>query len=537
MAWFAAQVNACTNKNKTAQKYNAVLDNDIDLCGYSWSPIGDGGSYHVYGGVFDGQGHTVFNLYINDATNRYRALFGDLTNGATIKNLTVRGSVTSTYDTTTGGRIAGVVGYASGSKASPIYITNVTNYADVTGCSKYAAGICGYAGTYVYIDRCANYGNVTLSHNTNTKGTDAAGIAYLNNVNSSITNSYNCGTIVANNNVGGIYVATVKAPVSNVYNTGRVHATRTNNSGYSCHGAIRPTANTTTETENVTNAYANEDFLFNELNTTIITDSEAWTGGEIAYKLGEAFGQEIGVDPLPVIGGMMVYEIELPDGSKYYSNTNETYGEYVRENLTPGKMGTICLPYASFRTFDATFYRILHKTLDGAGQPLNLVLEEVTDLEPGMPYIFVPETNTLRIWYAESTQVLSPDHFNGLYGTFVDISDGAAGDPNNVLEGNYMVSNNMFRKCADYCSLPANRAYIKMNEVALQGSANAPAPVQGRRQMTISGNDAPQVTTDMENIGAKREATGIYDILGRRVNIKDGVAPGVYIINGKKVIK
>ena len=537
LAWFAAQVNACTNKNKTAQKYNAVLDNDIDLCGYSWSPIGDGGSYHVYGGVFDGQGHTVFNLYINDATNRYRALFGDLTNGATIKNLTVRGSVTSTYDTTTGGRIAGVVGYASGSKASPIYITNVTNYADVTGCSKYAAGICGYAGTYVYIDRCANYGNVTLSHNTNTKGTDAAGIAYLNNVNSAITNSYNCGTIVANNNVGGIYVATVKAPVSNVYNTGRVHATRTNNSGYSCHGAIRPTANTTTETENVTNAYANEDFLFNELNTTIITDSEAWTGGEIAYKLGEAFGQEIGVDPLPVIGGMMVYEIELPDGSKYYSNTNETYGEYVRENLTPGKMGTICLPYASFRTFDATFYRILHKTLDGAGQPLNLVLEEVTDLEPGMPYIFVPETNTLRIWYAESTQVLSPDHFNGLYGTFVDISDGAAGDPNNVLEGNYMVSNNMFRKCADYCSLPANRAYIKMNEVALQGSANAPAPVQGRRQMTISGNDAPQVTTDMENIGAKREATGIYDILGRRVNIKDGVAPGVYIINGKKVIK
>jgi hypothetical protein len=94
LAWFAAQVNACTNKNKAAQKYNAVLDNDIDLCGYSWSPIGDGGTQHYYGGVFDGQGHTVFNLYINDATNRYRALFGYLTSGATIKNLTVRGSVT-----------------------------------------------------------------------------------------------------------------------------------------------------------------------------------------------------------------------------------------------------------------------------------------------------------------------------------------------------------------------------------------------------------------------------------------------------------
>lgn len=529
LAWFAAQVNAGTGKS-----YKAVLDNDIDLCGFNWTPIGNA-SGKQYAGVFDGQGYTIDNLYLS-STSGCIGLFGYLTQGAEVKNLTVKGSVTSSSTSTTL-KAGGVVGTASGSKSKPVYVTNVTNYVNVTGHAKYAAGIVGYAGTYVIIDRCANYGNVTLSHETNTKGTDAAGIAYLNATSSTITNSYNCGTIVANNNVGGIYATSVNAVITNVYNTGRVHATRTNGSGYSCHGAIRPTANTTATTDQVTNAYANEDFLFNELNTIIVTDEEPWTSGEIAYKLGDAFGQEIGVDPLPVIGGMMVYEIELPDGSKYYSNTNETYNEYVRKNLTPSKMGTICIPYASFRTFDATFYRILHKTLDGAGQPLNLVLEEVTDLEPGMPYIFVAEADEMRIWYPISTQASAPDHYNGLYGTFVNISDGATGNPNNVLEGNYMVSNNMFRKCADYCSLPANRAYIKMNEVALQGSANAPAPVQGRRQMTISGNDAPQVTTDMENIGAKREATGIYDILGRRVNIKDGIAPGVYIINGKKVIK
>ncbi len=536
LAWFAAQVNACTNKNKAAQKYNAVLDNDIDLCGYNWSPIGDGGSYHYYGGVFDGQGHTVFNLYINDATSRYRALFGDLTSGATIKNLTVRGSVTSTFDTTTGGRIAGVVGYASGSKTSPIYITNVTNYADVTGCSKYAAGICGYAGTYVYIDRCANYGNVTLSHETNTKGTDAAGIAYLNNVNSAITNSYNCGAIVANNNVGGIYVSSTAAVVTNVYNTGRVHATRTNGSGYSCHGAIRPTTNTTTETENVTNAYANEDFLFNELSTTIITTPEAWSGGEIAYKLGEAFGQEIGVDPLPILGGMTVYENTLPDDSKIYSNASESYGEYLRDNLPAGQMGTVCIPYASFRTFDDTFYKILYKEVDGEGMSVNITLEEVTRLEPGVPYIFIPETDVLRIWYAESTQVLTAGNENGLHGTFENIIDGAAGTPNNKLEGNYVIYNNMFQRCGEYCQLAANRAYIKMDEVPVQGSTNAPKPNFTKRHIVIGNANSPQVTTGINEQMANDKMNQCFDVLGRRIDINN--APhGVYIINGHKIIK
>ena len=530
LAWFAAQVNACTSQNKAAQKYNAVLDNDIDLCGYSWSPIGDGGTQHYYGGVFDGQGHTVFNLYINDATNRYRALFGDLTSGATIKNLTVRGSVTSTYDTTTGGRIAGVVGYASGSKASPIYITNVTNYADVTGCSKYAAGICGYAGTYVYIDRCANYGNVTLSHNTNTKGTDAAGIACLNNVNSSITNSYNCGNIVANNNVGGIYVATVKAPVSNVYNTGRVHATRTNNSGYSCHGAIRPTANTTTETENVTNAYADEDFLFNELNTTIITAPEAWTGGEVAYKLGEAFGQEIGVDPLPVLGGMKVYECTRPDGTKFYAN--QPYECYQRKELTVGRMGTICLPYASDQYEGATFYRLLHKKLNEQGEPVRMVLEEVTMLEAGMPYVFVPDAEEINVYHLAAPQVSDPGHFNGLYGTFDPIQDGDAGAPGNILENNYIISDNIFRICGHHCSLKPNRAYIKMYEVAQEGQTSAPQPVPGRRQIIIGGAAMPMTPTDLEGI-TNYEEQSIKKVLrnGRLYIIHNGQ---IYDVVGNK---
>ena len=532
LAWFAAQVNAGTGKN-----FKAVLDNDIDLCGFNWTPIGNA-SGKQFAGSLDGQGFTVDNLSLT-STGGCIGLFGYLTQGAEVKNLTVKGSVTSSSTSTTL-KAGGVVGTASGSKSKPVTISNVTNYVNVTGHSKYAAGVVGYAGTYVLIDRCANYGNVTLSHDTNTKGTDAAGIAYLNATSSTITNSYNCGAIVANNNVGGIYATSVNAVVTNVYNTGRVHATKTNGSGYSCHGAIRPTANTTATTDQVTNAYANEDFLFNELNTIIITNPEAWSGGEVAYKLGEAFGQEIGVDPLPVLGGMKVYELELPDGSKFYSNTNETYGEYIRENLTPGQMGTICLPYASFRTFDATFFKVLHKELDGEGVPTFITLEEVTQLEPGEPYVFIPETDVIRVWYTVSSQVLSAGNENGLYGTFDYITDGAAGTPGNQLEGNYVVYNNMFKKCGANCRLPENRAYIKMDEVALKGAANAPKPNNGRRHVVIGNANAPQTPTDIdEQTTNDRQSTAngqCFDILGRRVDIHS-TTHGVYIINGQKIVK
>ena len=494
LAWFAAQVNAGTGK-----KYNAVLDNDIDLCGFNWTPIGN--SSKSYQGIFDGQGYTIDNLYIQ-SNDRFQGLFGYI-QYATVSNLTVYGSVSSGYDKTTGVQLGGVIGHAQGTTSTKCTIKGITNYANVTGHSKYVAGIVGYAMA-VDIDRCANYGNITVSHTTKTNGTDVAGIAYISNTTCTITNSYNCGDIVANNNVGGIYASTAKITVTNVYNTGHVHATQTNGSGFSCHGAIRPMNNTTATTDNVTNAYANEDFLFNELNTIIITDAKAWSGGEVAYKLGDAFGQEIGVDPLPILGGMKVYECTRPDGTKFYAN--QPYQCYQRKGLTPGRMGTICLAYASDKYEGATFYRLLHKQMQG-GEPWNLTLEEVTTLEAGVPYVFVPEAEEINVYYLAATQVPDPSHFNGLYGTFVNIQDGDAGAPGNQLEGNYFVSNNMFRLCGAHCSLAANRAYIKMDEVAQEGQANAPKPVPGRKQIVIGRNGMPQTPTALDNMQSDKPQT------------------------------
>jgi hypothetical protein len=314
-----------------------------------------------------------------------------------------------------------------------------------------------------------------------------------------------------------------------------VNASKGNNLG-AMMGAIRTAKNTTDETPRVTNCYANADFLFNELNTIIVDDEEPWRSGEIAYKLGEAYGQHIGVDPLPVLGGMTVYEKELSDGRIVYSN--DPYDEYTRDGLTPGNMGTICLPWASDLYTEATFYSLLYKELDGSGNPINITLEEVTHLEAGVPYIFVPEESAIHVYYFSHTAVLNPssENNNGLHGTFAYITDGGKGTPSNKLEGNYIVYNNMFQLCGGNCRMPENRAYIKMDQVPLKGANNSPKPIVGRRHIVIGNAQAPQVTTGLNEQMVNDKMNQCFDILGRPVN-SNCAEHGVYIINGQKIVK
>ena len=543
LAWFAAQVSAGTGKS-----YKAVLDNDIDLSGYEWTSIGNSSKH--FAGEFDGQGYTIDNLCITGTQSEAKkvcGLFGQLEGPAVVKNLVIRGLLNNDYSATSGVNMGALAGKAQGTSKKRITISNVTNYANLTGHSHYIAGLIGN-GTYVDIDRCANYGNVLITHTgggTSTYATSAAGIVVAASANVTVTNSYNCGNIVADNYVGGIWAAkdnTYNITTTNCYNTGWVNAAKGNNAGASV-GAIRNAKYTIDETPNVTNCYADADFLFNELNTIIVEDEEPWRSGEIAYKLGtdadnNAFGQQIGVDPLPVIGGMKVYEKELSDGRIVYSN--DPYDEYTRDGLTPGRMGTICLPWASDLYTGATFYRILYKQLY-EGVPYNITLEEVTQLEPGVPYVFVPDETTIHVYYFSHTAVLTPsvENNNGLHGTFESIQDGNAGAAGNKLEGNYIVYENKFHRCADNCSLAAYRAYIKMDEVPEEGTADAPAPVPGRRHIVLGGEMPDKTPTALQSAEGEDAGNGggVYDVLGRRLNGNAVNHQGVYIINGKKVIK
>ena len=93
-----------------------VLNADVDLAGYRWNPTGR------FDGTFDGQGHSILNIYVNDANSC--GLFGMVSLGG-IKNVNmVGGSVTNTE-----GGSGGLIGCADDCKE----ITNCHSSVDVYG--------------------------------------------------------------------------------------------------------------------------------------------------------------------------------------------------------------------------------------------------------------------------------------------------------------------------------------------------------------------------------------------------------------------
>lgn len=100
LAWVAWKCMQGT----TFGEYTILLENDIDLSGHLWMPIGGrdkngngGSSTNPFSGVFDGQGHRIYGMVCSDTDNTYKnytALFGILSDG-TIRNLSVDGNVTA----------------------------------------------------------------------------------------------------------------------------------------------------------------------------------------------------------------------------------------------------------------------------------------------------------------------------------------------------------------------------------------------------------------------------------------------------------
>ena len=68
------------------------LDNDLDLSGCQWTPIGNGSNFGRYfAGTFDGQYHKIMNLHHHSTGDELirNGLFGVVSDGGTLKNLLV----------------------------------------------------------------------------------------------------------------------------------------------------------------------------------------------------------------------------------------------------------------------------------------------------------------------------------------------------------------------------------------------------------------------------------------------------------------
>ena len=376
LAWFASRVNNGTYDIK------GKLANNISLGGYNWTPIGGASSTKAFKGEFDGQGYTIDSLYINSTTT-YQSLFGYV-QGGKISNLTVKGEVNTTANYS-----SGIAAYLNSST-----MTNCVNMVTVNGNGN-IGGVAGYTNGSTTIDRCCNLADITGT------STYVGGItANTMNKNVVISNCYNTGNISGTSNVAGI-TANVQQPatIKNVYNIGVIM-------GNTNVGAIRGhKTNGTYENIFAIKAYSVDEEA--NVKTTILTEDE-FNSGKAARLLGAAFGQVIGTDKYPVIGGPAVYLFTLTEQSittdSYINATelpdtvwiNNIYGAYFNNE---GKKVT------KVESDTAVTLMIDVKPLTGAA-----TFEERT---------FKPET----AWYGDPDFVDDENYWNSgdyVFSTYVD---------------------------------------------------------------------------------------------------------------------
>ena len=212
LATLANEVNNGDNKSGKI----IYLTSDLDLGGkfdsdgnaldgnISWTPIGTESNH--FSGTFDGNGHIISNMYIDDSEKS--GLFNYLYNGK-MSNLGIENS----YVKSLSGYASGIVSQLWSSK-----IINCYNAATING-KKSSAGISSGVSESE-IKNCYNKGNI------NSNGEQfAAGIVgyHMGNV---LINCYNIGNIIGGSEAGGIVGGSQDA-VRNTYNLGNIFGRNT----------------------------------------------------------------------------------------------------------------------------------------------------------------------------------------------------------------------------------------------------------------------------------------------------------------------
>ena len=268
LAWLRDKVNT----DEPAAK--AVLTRDIDLGDYDWNPMGVS-SPKPFSGELVGGGHNIYGLYINRPSANSQGLVGCL-KGA---------------DADHRARITGISvhGYICGNATVGAIAAFVDRYADVDTCANYATiqGIKSQIGGIT--------GNFSQESST-------------------LHNCFNAGDIHAESWRGGLiglYGCPAENAVVNVFNVGEIE-----NHGSASHAIAYYT---NAKIDLIQNAYAIADY--GKTGGYTLVDNDRMASGEIAYKLGKAFGQKIGTDPYPRFGAPEV--LYNPATGTYYNNDSD----------------------------------------------------------------------------------------------------------------------------------------------------------------------------------------------------------------------
>lgn len=273
------------------------LANDIDLTGYIWAPIGKivGDMQFVFRGTFDGGCHTIKGLTVNTAYNDesngyvnygYAGLFA-ATQGATIKNLRVEGSVSGTMANNIN-YTGGLVGEATRSTLENCaFVGTVTSYVE-----KNDQGIGGVVGYFNLSNMNRCYANATVTQT----GT---------------VTTRRIGALVGLHQGGG--------QVSLINDCYWLQTTGVSGVGFSNRDAVDPI-------------------------NSAGKSAEAFASGEVAYLLNRGlttpvWQQKLGTDTSPTFAGGMVRRVTFKDGETDVGYGYANAGGKLSKPTDPTKTG------------------------------------------------------------------------------------------------------------------------------------------------------------------------------------------------------
>lgn len=254
LMWFSQQVNG------GQYALNAVLTADIDMITLPWEAMGLSWET-AYTGTFDGEGHVISNLSYNahaDEGMRQSFIYY-LGEGGTVKNVTFLNADVFTH------------GHANANGSAVVALRNCGTVSGVTvkdsrvqlGNYAYLAGIVGCNESTGVIENCAVIN--TVIRRRFSRDLPSGGIVHKNL--GVVKNCYSYGAAIEHSHKsnGGILVEG-NAPVNSYYYT-----------------------------------------TYTVVETDYAMSKEAFHSGEVAYILGEPWGQKIGVEDSPVLGGEKVF--------------------------------------------------------------------------------------------------------------------------------------------------------------------------------------------------------------------------------------
>lgn len=449
---------------------NAVMDNDIDLkdCQTMIGPD------NAYQGTFDGNGHTL-TVHYNVEGSAECAPFAYV-NGATIRNLIVKGEIVGKLDNGYGGvGIGGIVALSEAESEKINYISNCAVYAKLQSNNKsdesYIGGFVGYEQSPFIIDNCLFAGEI-VDNSKNDFGISSKLFGGNNSGKSSVSNTLLLGKL----NI--LYIIDV----------------------------------TDWKSLTATNVYEYEETVANQLPENIATQvtADQLTSGELAVLLNKnnnnpVWGQALGSDASPIPNGA---RSEITEATTYHITNGTNWRTLIYPKDTEAGEDLRIFTVSGVNNDKVLVFNELESGNIPANTPVILYKNpEATDATTGFtlkPYDYrneAPATGYLRGVYTTTTAPV---------GSYVLQKHAGQAEP-------------AFYKVAD--KQPAVKPYNCYLEVE-QGSNAKSFSFPFFDTTGIQGVQADNVL----NFGDGK----IYTLDGKQVShMEKGV---IYILNGKKFI-